>query len=202
MVTLAAPPVRKPDRSERLEIIGVFGSGKTTLARRLVNGNGVLLAEDHDSNPFWGDAYAIGALGYLGYDLAFLVQHAHLVASARSTTTAICDWSFATDKLWASLRLGGDYESYALVHSALQRKVGHPLGYLLLKQSPDTILDRLERRGRDGERPFREHVRVACDQLDELVSRLPTESLCLVDDDTSMEMLEAWLETRRSQRDV
>lgn len=194
MVTLATPEVVSPARVRRMEIIGVFGSGKTTLAKRLTATSGSMLAEDHTRNPFWGDPRAIGALGYLGYDLSFLLQHAHLVSTAASDGIALCDWSFATDWLWASKRLDRDLPIYESVHRSVLQKLGPPAGYLFLRQKPETVLERLARRSRPAEGPFRDYVRSACEYVEELAANLPGQRVLVVDDNADPSGIERWVD--------
>jgi deoxyadenosine/deoxycytidine kinase len=198
MVTLAPPLISESSFTHRVEILGVFGSGKTTLATRLSGEEAQLLAEDHLDNPFWGNAISIETLGYLGYDLSFLLQHAQLVTSMRAGQLAVCDWSFATDWLWASLRLGSDLPSYNTIHETLLRRLGQPQGYLYLRQPPEIILDRLQKRGRENEESFRQYITQACMLLEELAEGLPDGKVLIVGDDTDQATLNHWLSTQRS----
>ncbi|WP_418131304.1 hypothetical protein [Variovorax sp. 278MFTsu5.1] len=194
MVTLSAPKFDTKARARRVEILGVFGSGKTTLAKRLTAASGRLLPEDHERNPFWGDSNSIAVLGYLGYDLSFLLQHAHLVSTVPSDTIAFCDWSFETDWLWASLRLADDLPAYEAIRARILKRLGPPTGYLFLRQTPDTIVDRIERRSRPAEDSFRQYVRSACAHLDELTNKLPREKLLVVDDHVEPTAVYQWLD--------
>lgn len=194
MLTLSTAGAESPPAKRRIEILGVFGSGKTTLATRLARTNATLLPEDHERNPFWGDEASVRMLGYLGYDLSFLLQHAHLVSSAPHNRLCICDWSFATDLLWASLRLDRDLAAYKSVHAALMHRLGPSAGYLFLRQTPETIVERLERRSRRSEESFRQYVRSACAHLESLVAQLPSNRVLLVDDDMSEAALHRWID--------
>ena len=199
MVTLA-PALKIPLAPKpRVEILGVFGSGKTTLGHRLAGEGRLLLAEDHEQNPFWGSEQVNLALGYLAYDLAFLLQHARLVANAPTVGLLVCDWSLASDRLWASMRLGGDLAAYESVHSAINSRVGEPEGYLYLRQPVDEIVSRLGRRGRLPEAAFLAHVRTAAEQLEEFVDALPAKKVLAVGDAVEFEQVSAWL--RQSRED-
>ncbi|MFN3436062.1 MAG: hypothetical protein ACK41V_00050 [Acidovorax sp.] len=196
MLTLSVPESERALSKARVEILAVFGAGKTTLAKRIAESDDHVLGEEHDRNPFWGDERAIRSLGYLGYDLSFLIQHAHLVTTAPETGVAICDWSFPTDLLWASLRLDVDLDAYKAVNEALMLRVGLPEAYLFLRQSPDTIIERLERRSRKSEASFKPFVQTACEKLEAIAEKLPSDRTLIVDDDFSSSDLTRWLNIR------
>jgi deoxyadenosine/deoxycytidine kinase len=177
----------------RIEILGMFGSGKTTFANRLVKSGVILLAERHEDNPFWGNQYAIERVGFLAYDLAFLLQHAGLVLrspESRPVDVGLCDWSFETDFLWASMRLGHDFGAYEKVYRQLLRHVGPPLGWIYLPQPTDVICTRLRKRGRAPEAHLAQDVSAAVKKLDGLIQSLPAAQVLWANDDTSVTELQ------------
>lgn len=186
VVTLSPIPSTTPTIRPRVEILGVFGSGKTTLAVRLADGVAEILAERHEQNPFWGNPKVINVTGYLAYDLSFLLQHAHLAAApaaAEATEFGICDWALASDRLWASMRLGDDLAIYEAVYQTLLERIGPPIGHLYLRQPSSLIMSRLHGRGREPEAKLAEYVEAAVNRLDDLVGTLPGERVLTVDDD-------------------
>jgi deoxyadenosine/deoxycytidine kinase len=201
MLTLTPARAVAPRPGCRAEILAVFGAGKTTLATQLACEGATLIGEDHERNPFWGDAASVGTVGYLAYDLSFLLQHAYLVATAPADVISICDWSFATDLLWASLRLGRDLPAYEAVHAALTHRLPDPAGYLYLRQKPETIVERLELRSRPNESSFKQYVEAACDHLDALVAGLPAEQVLLVGDDLPPAEFGKWIRSRTREDD-
>ena len=176
----------------------MFGAGKTTLASRIAVGTAKLLAEHHEGNPFWGNDLAAEHVGYLPYDLAFLLHHIDLVTrydDDGKPYVRVCDWSFSTDLLWASLRLGNDLAHYQAVHRALMQRIDPPIGWLYLRQPTEVILRRLELRGRKPETQLAPHVAAAVTALEEMVEKLPRDRLATVNDATSVEEIEVIMDS-------
>lgn len=193
MVTLSTPTPVRPTL-KRIEILGVFGAGKSTLATRIAASNKHHLAEDHEANPYWGLQRTLQVTGYLPYDLNFLTQHALLAATAPEEGIAVCDWSFPTDRLWASMRLEKEeLAAYDAAYAAILSRLGSPLLYLYLRQPPEVILHRLASRARQSEEAFREHVNDAYARIEQLVAGLPAAQLRVVDDGFDARALQASL---------
>lgn len=196
MLTLSVAESESNLLNARVEILAVFGAGKTTLANRIAESDQHVLAEQHEKNPFWGDERSVKALGHLGYDLAFLIQHAHLVSAASHAGISVCDWSFSTDLLWASQRLDVDYRAYMAVYNALMARVGLPKAYLFLRQSPEIIIERLEKRSRRSEATFKPFVQMACEKIEAIFEKLPPELALIVDDNFTSADLSVWLDKK------
>ena len=188
MVTLRRHPKNRGLLRPRVEILGAFGSGKTTLAHTISGEGRTLLLERHEHNTFWGSPVANQVTGFLAYDLSFLLQHQYLAATAAQVShdgVAICDWSFVSDELWASMRLDeGDLAAYRAVHRRFQEAVGGSIGYIYLRTNESTLLERLRARNRIGESFSLVEIRDATHQLDALVQSLPNDRLLILDDDT------------------
>ncbi len=197
--------ISKPSNEKiapRVEIIGVFGSGKTTFVNNLSKlGIFQKLLENHEKNPFWGDDESIGITGYLPYDLSFLIQHAHLSCKVKKNDTptiSICDWSFSTDYLWASMRLGEELGAYEKVYNNIIKNIGSPIGYFYLEQTPEIIVKRIIGRGRAPEISFYKFVEKAVLAISDLASAMKNsgENITIIgDSDTTLSHLEniAWL---------
>ena len=162
-----------------------------------------MLPEKHELNTLWTDSATNQVIGYLAYDLWFLLHHAQLAAShsaSISNEVAVCDWSFLSDRIWAQMRLKDDLSLYEDVHRTLLQRVGSPIGYLYLRQRPAAVLDRVKRRGRQGESGFFSQMRKAVRLLDEVVESLPPQMVMTVLDKTSVpqvdEQVAHWLKER------
>lgn len=184
----------------RVEILGLFGSGKTTLAATLANGLCAHLAEDHAENPFWGRDDLLEVTGQLPYDLMFLLQHCRVAAEPPkddSNPLGICDWSFASDRLWASMRSDGDMKAYDAIHRHCRERLGDPVGYLYLRHPVETVASRLLKRGRQVEAPLLKSLAHGFEELERLAARLPPHRVVVCGDAFSQgdfqEVLSGWL---------
>jgi hypothetical protein len=203
MVSLTKVTPKPINQGSRFEILGVFGSGKTTLARHFTRKGGYGLFEDHEANPFWGKAAELDVAGYLPYDLGFLVGHAFLCADYsvnRSDTFGVSDWSFETDRLWASLRLGESAEEYAAVWRDVARQAGAAAGYVLLDVPPALIVERMRFRGRAPEADLYPFIESAAASVSSAAAGLPAEKLLILDGtrplDSLAEEFEHWARYR------
>jgi deoxyadenosine/deoxycytidine kinase len=200
MVTLSPHPRIQIDGvSPRVEILGVFGSGKTTLALKLGEGFGRTVLEEHLLNPLWGKKNLVERLGHLPYDLHFLLQHAQLAtlsSMGSDSSHVFCDWSFLTDRLWASMRLDSDFEAYDAAWLAIRKRIERPVGYVYVQQTVETIVERIGIRGRAPEVAFVEYVGVAVARLQQLVESLHGENVLQVDDgcevDEMFKIISSW----------
>jgi deoxyadenosine/deoxycytidine kinase len=199
MVSLAPLETSNHAEMRRIEILGVFGSGKTTLARKLVASPECFLAEQHERNPFWGADHANKVLGYLAYDLSFLLQHVSLVANITNNEIHICDWSFVSDYIWAKMRQEKEFSAYEAVYDSIKKTLPEPLGYLYIKQPRSIILERLGIRDRAPEKDFVEYVDAAIKELDGFVCSFSPGQILEVTDDTSPIEINIWLEMRTAK---
>lgn len=180
--------------SQRIEILGVSGAGKTTLARSLTNHGGTALLEQHEANPFWGDHKSLKALGYLPYELHFLLQHIALAAkceSSREVMPWICDWSFVTDRLWASQRLGEEIAEYDLVYARISPRIVPALGYIYLKQPVDRLISRVIGRGRPPELKILDRLATSSSALERCVANISPDRVIEAGDSFSEKELAA-----------
>lgn len=176
----------------RFEILGVFGSGKTTIANSLSNSSPLVsMLEDHTLNPYWGKNKLLDRGGKLAYDISFLVQHMHLVQSGMlefPSRPLICDWSFQTDNLWASLRLSDDsMAAYSGVFESFIGSLPSPRGYLYISVDPFEIYSRIQKRGRIPELEIDQASIAAAHKLvKQKVDSIPIEDIFVIDESVDL----------------
>ena len=171
--------------SPRIEMLGLFGAGKTTLAQSILNFNCVGLFEDHNRINMWGNTSLNKKVGFLPYDIGFLLHHFDLATNNTAYPTtglAICDWSFLSDLLWASLRLGNDFSAYQIVYDKLVSRVAKPLGYIYLRYPIELVHTRIRKRARlpESELAMTE-LKHAYKKLETLIESLNPANLLIVD---------------------
>lgn len=186
----------------RFEILGVFGSGKTTIANSLSSSSSLVsMLEDHTLNPYWGKNKLLESGGSLAYDISFLVQHLHLIQCGMlefPDRALICDWSFQTDQLWASLRLSGEkLTAYSGVFESFIGSLPRPRGYLYLSVDPFEIYDRIQKRGRTPELNI-DHatIKSAHEMVKRKVESLPREDVYVVGESVDSNDIMAFIDEK------
>jgi deoxyguanosine kinase len=141
-----------------IAIEGGIGVGKTTLARLLqpVFDADVLL-EEFEENPFLADFYGDRARYAFQTQLFFLLsryrQQHQVVPASLARRTLVSDYTFAKDRLFAHLNLGGDeLEMYGRVHAILAENLAQPDLVVFLRADTDVLLERIAIRDRPYER--------------------------------------------------
>ena len=142
-----------PDKYRYIVIEGPIGAGKTSLARLLSqHTGGEALLEDPDANPFLPGFYQDRARYALPTQLYFLFQRAtQLRALSQPDLFAgntIADFMIEKDSLFARLTLSDDeYALYRQVYAQLKPQAPAPDLVVYLQASPETLIDRVRRRG-------------------------------------------------------
>ena len=142
-----------PDKYRYIVIEGPIGAGKTSLARLLSqHTGGEALLEDLDSKPFLPGFYQDRARYALPTQLYFLFQRAtQLRALSQPDLFAgntIADFMIEKDSLFARLTLSDDeYALYRQVYAQLKPQAPAPDLVVYLQASPETLIDRVRRRG-------------------------------------------------------
>ena len=141
-----------------IAIEGVIGVGKTTLARLLQPLFGAqLLLEVTDKNPFLSDFYADRERYAFQTQIFFLLsryrQQYDVLPRLLHQTTAIGDYTFAKDRLFARLNLRGEeLATYERLYTALAEKLPRPNLVVYLYADTPVLLHRIAARDRAYER--------------------------------------------------
>jgi len=140
-------------RFRHIAIEGPIGAGKTTLAHLLAGRIGAeLMLEQPAENPFLGRFYA-DMKGYaFQTQLFFLFQRQRQVQAIAQPTmfasTVVSDFMLAKDTIFAKLTLSDDeYRLYAQMYAPIAAQLPEPDVVVWLQASPQTLLQRVRRRG-------------------------------------------------------
>ncbi len=158
-----APAAPSPfERWRHVVVEGPIGVGKTTLARKLAERFGTeLVLEDPSGNPFLERFYRDGRRYALPTQLFFLFQRVDQLRdlSQRDLFSQAVAGDFLLDKdpLFARLTLDDDELGlYQKIFESLQPQAPVPDLVIYLQAQPDTLIERVKRRGIAMEREISE----------------------------------------------
>ncbi|TAH47624.1 MAG: deoxynucleoside kinase [Betaproteobacteria bacterium] len=151
------------DKARYIVVEGPIGAGKTSLAKRLAERlPAETLFEQAEHNPFLGRFYQSPERWAMATELSFFFQRIDQVAAhlgdCGGERRVVSDFIVEKDKLFAGLNLSNDeFALYQRIFDSL-RPAAPPKPDLVvyLQAKPDTLMERIRRRGNDAERRITE----------------------------------------------
>lgn len=149
-------------RYRYIVVEGPIGAGKTSLAQRLSERlEGETLLERPELNPFLPKFYQEPARYALQNQLFFLFQRIQQLRELKQLdlfgSVTVADFLIDKDPLFARLTLSGDeLHLYQTIYDTLKPQTPHPDLVIYLQAQPDTLIQRVQKRGRDYERQVSE----------------------------------------------
>lgn len=204
------------DKARYIVVEGPIGAGKSSLARRLAERlPAETLFERPEANPFLGRFYQAMDRWALATQLSFLFQRIDQLSEYMAGDPArrvVSDFILEKDPLFAALNLPADELAiYQRIFDAMMPPTRpRPDLVIYLQARPDTLMERIRRRGLDAERRITEaYVQRVAERFTQFFYQydaaplfiVDAEVLNPVDHDDDFELLLDRLRTMRSYRE-
>lgn len=204
------------DKARYIVVEGPIGAGKSSLARRLAERlPAETLFERPEANPFLGRFYQAMDRWALATQLSFLFQRIDRLSEYMAGDPArrvVSDFILEKDPLFAALNLPADELAiYQRIFDAMMPPAPpRPDLVIYLQARPDTLMERIRRRGLDAERRIGEaYVQRVAERFTQFFYQydaaplfiVDAEVLNPVDRDDDFELLLERLRTMRSYRE-